>query len=770
MAGLKFDRKTILVGVILIFIILGVSYYNSRSALAIKEGFANTVISGFGGFAHGMYYNKNTKLLYIADFSNSRVFIYNPSNNSFMNTFSVGPNPIAITSDSKGNIYLGYWPGSSAARYSSTGQLLQNFNLAGSSYNWSFAIDESDNIYYTNSSGNIYRIPVGSTTSQMLISGGPTYPYSSLVYDSISKSLILTTSNGTHQIPLLSPSFNLKISSGTYSYGSFIDGARNLYVCYGGSNINIYNINTWQFVRTIIETGTVVYSIAIDDAGIVYGASSQLYRLTNIGAVGANADCELDPNNPYILGTCTGTCGTGTQTKTPNVKTQPAGTGKACPTATTQSCTLQPCPVNCAVSEWSAWGACSATCGSGTQTRTRTVITQAAYGGTACPALTETQACPGLQPCPVNCVVNSSNPQTLGPCQGPPDCEANPTTISGTQTVTPNITTPAAFGGTACPAPSTQKCKLSKICEIVPSNDLSPVQGSPFSCSNTYTLKMYKTEISASNEVSFSALLIPKNGSSTGIPTTTVWSVTNQPNFQKYTHNFTPNIYTFEEKVTYKFELIGTYNINYSVSAGGDTCSFDFSVNVVKNLVANCNPTTQSVDPKTNTCLDIVAPKRPAGTAGTPTAKDVKCPPGQFTDCPIVYLNAETGQYQATNPCGEGTAYDFDTQKCRRKNDYCCKYPSAKAAFQDTDCKPLLKEARNLVAAKTATCTTNKSDICCDVKNATNFKCKSYWGDLSYTWSPAPKCDGVDAFMNYSSDVRGRVPNVKNGWMSPLDN
>lgn len=61
-----------------------------------------------------------------------------------------------------------------------------------------------------------------------------------------------------------------------------------------------------------------------------------------------------------------------------------------------------PTPVNCAVSNWGvwtagAWSTCSNRQQSRTETRTRTVTTQPANGGAACPALTETRI--ATQPC-----------------------------------------------------------------------------------------------------------------------------------------------------------------------------------------------------------------------------------------------------------------------------------------------------------------------------------------------------------------------------------
>lgn len=61
-------------------------------------------------------------------------------------------------------------------------------------------------------------------------------------------------------------------------------------------------------------------------------------------------------------------------------------------------------PVDCVVSAWTDWAAGDwSTCAGGTQTRqetrTRTVVTQPAHGGAACPALSEVRT--GTQPCTV---------------------------------------------------------------------------------------------------------------------------------------------------------------------------------------------------------------------------------------------------------------------------------------------------------------------------------------------------------------------------------
>lgn len=107
---------------------------------------------------------------------------------------------------------------------------------------------------------------------------------------------------------------------------------------------------------------------------------------------GDPVDCVVGPWSSW--GTCSMSCGGGTQTRTRSVTTPPANGGAACPQLSeTQSCNTQPCPVDCVVGPWSEWGSCSATCGGGSQTRTRLVLTHAAFGGAPCPMLSETQSC-----------------------------------------------------------------------------------------------------------------------------------------------------------------------------------------------------------------------------------------------------------------------------------------------------------------------------------------------------------------------------------------
>lgn len=101
-------------------------------------------------------------------------------------------------------------------------------------------------------------------------------------------------------------------------------------------------------------------------------------------------DCKVNWSD---WGACSKQCGGGTQSRTATV-THPANAGgnQCPPLVETRACNSNPC-VDCQVSNWSEWGACSRQCGGGTQSRSRSVTQQPGPGGAPCPPLLETRTC-----------------------------------------------------------------------------------------------------------------------------------------------------------------------------------------------------------------------------------------------------------------------------------------------------------------------------------------------------------------------------------------
>lgn len=78
-----------------------------------------------------------------------------------------------------------------------------------------------------------------------------------------------------------------------------------------------------------------------------------------------------------------------------------------CPSLSeTEVCNTQKCPdpIDCEVSEWTSWTACSKTCGGGEKSRSRVVTVEMQHFGIPCPALSATEPCLENCDCPVDCV------------------------------------------------------------------------------------------------------------------------------------------------------------------------------------------------------------------------------------------------------------------------------------------------------------------------------------------------------------------------------
>ena len=115
-------------------------------------------------------------------------------------------------------------------------------------------------------------------------------------------------------------------------------------------------------------------------------------------------DCIMSPWE--VIEPCTATCGDGTKVSRRNVIQPKTGDGEECgETEKTEDCTLPPCAIDCQVSAWDPWTECSVSCGDGTRSRARKVEIEAAFGGAECGTLLESESCSG-NPCPAPCLLS----------------------------------------------------------------------------------------------------------------------------------------------------------------------------------------------------------------------------------------------------------------------------------------------------------------------------------------------------------------------------
>jgi len=163
-------------------------------------------------------------------------------------------------------------------------------------------------------------------------------------------------------------------------------------------------------------------------------------------------DGKLSAWSPY--GACSAACGYGTKSRS-RTCTPPQHGGKACGTPLTQSvsCRDKMCPVDCVWNKWGSYGPCSKTCGPGRKTRKRTVKTQKKYGGKDCNGAAEASTTCETKKCPVDGTVSAW--AAWSRCNK----ECGP----GSQ-YRSRACFPPKYGGKACPTPlvQNQACELKK--------------------------------------------------------------------------------------------------------------------------------------------------------------------------------------------------------------------------------------------------------------------------------------------------------------------
>jgi len=116
-------------------------------------------------------------------------------------------------------------------------------------------------------------------------------------------------------------------------------------------------------------------------------------------------DCHWSEWTSFTV--CSATCGGGTSRRTRSIVKEESDGGTPCDgdTAEELPCNTQNCPVDCQWDEWSSWTPCSKSCEGGVIQRFRDVVEPGRDGGSSCVGDAEQEAPCEASSCPVDCVI-----------------------------------------------------------------------------------------------------------------------------------------------------------------------------------------------------------------------------------------------------------------------------------------------------------------------------------------------------------------------------
>jgi len=163
--------------------------------------------------------------------------------------------------------------------------------------------------------------------------------------------------------------------------------------------------STWSPCSTTCGNGTMSRNRPVlhDSQNGGAGCKGNISETSSCSKADCPVDCEFSDWSTWSP--CTKSCGGGFTSRSRSELASARAGGRTCGGSNNEEAVCQAvvCPVDCMWSEWTSWSNCSKSCGSGHRQQSREIIQHAQNAGVDCEGSAQRAESCSEQPCPVDC-------------------------------------------------------------------------------------------------------------------------------------------------------------------------------------------------------------------------------------------------------------------------------------------------------------------------------------------------------------------------------